>query len=354
MFQRLLQLHSVRTGARSCFLPIRSRIAASTVSIPCPWSSQHTREHSTESTDSPAAIVDRWRQEMLQREVVTHDTLVASPFNLLANTLEESAVPFQHEQFPPNGTVIPATWHHVYFPPRMPNRDLACDGYETDFFPPSPFVQRMWGGAKYTWSPNSLRVGQNVTMKTTMERTEHQQGRLGDSCFVWLNKDIENENGWSMQEQRCLVYLTRQDDRVTPSRAIPAKKTPAFSKIIHPASILLFRYSALTFNAHLIHYDHLYATGKEHHPACLVHGPLSGTMMMGLLRNHLADQGSLDEARFRSFQYRCLMPLYVGQPLKLCGRRLPATTAGIEEYELWIANHQGNLAVKGTVELATA
>ncbi|KAG0173793.1 hypothetical protein DFQ28_008128 [Apophysomyces sp. BC1034] len=283
-------------------------------------------------------LVEAWKVK-LPAEVVEHDTLVESPVNLLAHTLNE----------PIPRTIVPATWHHVYFPPRTPENALAADGYETEFCPPPPFVQRLWAGAHLTWSKaNPLKIGDSCSMNTTLERVDYYPHN--DSLFVYLNKDIMNAQGWSMREQRCLVYLTEQPTAA--NRSIQLRKKPEFSKVVVPTPIMLFRYSALTFNSHRIHYDHVYATTQENHPACLVHGPLSSTLLMNLLRSHLSDQDTLDEAAIVSFRYRCLTPLYVNQKITLCGREAVSEQPDKKSYELWIIDHQGNLAVKGTVDVA--
>ncbi|KAF7724341.1 hypothetical protein EC973_001129 [Apophysomyces ossiformis] len=285
-----------------------------------------------------ANLVEAWKAK-LPTEVVEHDVLAESPLNLLGCTLNE----------PVPRDIVPATWHHVYFPHRTPENALAADGYEAEFCPPPPFVQRLWAGAHFTWSKtNPLRIGNECSMTTTLERVDYYPHN--DSLFVYLNKDIANAQGWSMREQRCLVYLTKQPTAA--NRSIQLRKQSEFSKVVIPSPIMLFRYSALTFNSHRIHYDHLYATTQENHPACLVHGPLSSTLLLNLLRSHLADEDALDESAIVSFRYRCLSPLYVNQQITLCGREAAPHQPDRKSYEVWIIDHQGNLAVKGTVDIA--
>ncbi|KAI8141034.1 hypothetical protein BJV82DRAFT_186471 [Fennellomyces sp. T-0311] len=292
-------------------------------------------------------LINEWRSHVMQERTRTYDTITASPLNLLANTLDEPGLDFKGNKMPEKGTIVPATYHHVYFPTRIPEKDLASDGYEQVFHPPKPFDQRMWAGAELTWSKdNWLRVGDNAEMVTSVNRVEHKTGgRLGDAVMVWLDKDIYNSKGWSMREQRCLVYATSQQKH-SGSRAITMKRMPDFSQEIHPTSILLFRYSALTFNAHMIHYDQNYATKVEKHPSCLVQGPLSSTLLITLLRTQIY-RDTQQPLNLRSFQYKCLYPLYVEQPFTLCGR-----SSSNKTFDLWIVNHLGNLAVKGTAELA--
>lgn len=167
---------------------------------------------------------------------------------------------------------------------------MAEDGYEREFFPPKPFSQRMWAGASFRWSKtNPLMVGDQVTMETYLDRVEVGEGRLGESVKVWLNKEIFNQTGWSMLEQRCLVYHQQQIKPSIIQKGIRGKakkgrgyfvlfilcilvvnRKPDFSMSLVPSSILLFRYSALTFNSHKIHFDHQYATQIEKHPGKMI------------------------------------------------------------------------------------
>lgn len=139
----------------------------------------------------------------------TYDDITWSPINLLGNTLGDNEI--NSGNIPKKSTLIPPCWHHVYFPPRTLESELALDGYETEFFPPEPFSQRMWVGAKMEWgAKNPLRVGDQAHMKTILDHAELRQGRMGESAMVWINKDISNQHGWSMREQRCLVYHPKQ------------------------------------------------------------------------------------------------------------------------------------------------
>ncbi|KAG1465338.1 hypothetical protein G6F46_003751 [Rhizopus delemar] len=281
-----------------------------------------------------------WETETKKIKITTHDKITGSRLDLLANTLPSK--PFLDLKAP----LAPA-WHHVYFPPRTQEDDLAEDGYEREFFPPKPFSQRMWAGASFRWSKtNPLMVGDQVTMETYLDRVEVGEGRLGESVKVWLNKEIFNQTGWSMLEQRCLVYHQQQIKPSIIQKGIRVNRKPDFSMSLVPSSILLFRYSALTFNSHKIHFDHQYATQIEKHPACLVHGPLSGTLLLELLGKEL-----IKEEHIGSFEYKCLAPLYVNHQINLCGRKLQ-NRKGNDGYELWITNEKGYLAVKGLAMLA--
>ncbi|KAF9273874.1 hypothetical protein BGZ68_001137, partial [Mortierella alpina] len=123
-----------------------------------------------------------------------------------------------------------------------------------------------------------------------------------------------------------------------------------FSMKVLPSAILLFRYSALTFNSHRIHFDHEYANKVEDHPGCLVHGPLSATYMLENLRRHLKPGMVM-----KNFRYRALSPLYVDQPIEICAKKMsvvPTMDADVlESYEVWVENPEGGLAMSGTVEV---
>lgn len=191
-------------------------------------------------------MIDTWTDSISSQRMITHDIITASPLNLLANTLDEPTVQYKHNILPTPGTIVPATWHHIYFPPRTVESELAHDGYESEFFPPSPFTQRMWAGATLTFNHHHhhhhhttastrksrhLSVGDTVTMATYLDRCEFRpSSRLGDAVFVYLNKDIycngkdgahdddsffDNKKDWVMREQRCLVYATEQSESAT-------------------------------------------------------------------------------------------------------------------------------------------
>ncbi|KAG1461213.1 hypothetical protein G6F56_005779 [Rhizopus delemar] len=203
-------------------------------------------------------LLSDWEQETKKIEIVSRDTIRGSRLDLLSKTLFSEW----------NHKVLPPAWHHVYFPPRTRQDELADDGYERDFFPPKPFSQRMWAGASFDWNlDNPLVVNDQIEMKTKLDRVQLKEGRRGESAMVWLNKDIYNMSGWSMREQRCLVYHSEQTQETVGTNGIKMKRIPDFSMTFIPSSILLFRYSALTFNSHRIHYDHQYATEIEKHPA---------------------------------------------------------------------------------------
>ncbi|KAI1299512.1 hypothetical protein EDD11_006475 [Mortierella claussenii] len=238
--------------------------------------------------------------------------------------------------------------------------DLGQDGYEMTHAPPDPFLARMWAGGGVEQNPaNLLRVGQDMLMKTKCTAVDIKHNRSGDlMVFVSLEKWIENDYGWALTDTRTLVYMEKdrhegdkkkQDEQVKP-KIVKSRRQADFSEMIHPSAILLFRYSALTFNSHRIHYDHEYASNVEGHPGCLVHGPLTATYMLENLRKHLKPGRVI-----KNFRYRALSPLYVNQPFKICAKNMPVVPTMdaevIESYEVWVETPNGGLAMSGTVEI---
>lgn len=223
---------------------------------------------------SAASMLEQWRENIRAKKVEEVDVIGPSQFNLMGNTVND--VMYRNAHLPPPGTELPPAWHLAYFPPRVPESSLSPDGFEQDWKPPAPFTHRMWAGGELEWNPvNQLKVGDTATMVSTIRDIQFRPGgRRGDSVFVWVDKRISNDKGWALTESRCWVYVqpTHQDNNASKKQEqkqqnqpppLPAK--PDFSLTMLPTPITLFRFSALTFNSHLIHYDNTYATQVENH-----------------------------------------------------------------------------------------
>lgn len=319
------------------------------------------------SSSSAADIISAWKTSILQKPVLLErDTIRPQTLQMLSMTLSKSTPPppplsttsstsspspSPLSPFQP-GTPLPVNWHHVFFPPMIGEGDLGEDGYEMTHAPPAPFLARMWAGGGVEQNPrNLLRVGQEMLMKTKCTGVDIKQSREGKvMVFVSLEKLIENEHGLALTDTRTLVYMEKDKENPVTSKLVKPRRQADVSLDIHPTAIQLFRYSALTFNSHRIHFDHEYANKVEDHPACLVHGPLSATFMLESLRQQL-QPGQV----IKNFRYRALSPLYVDQPIKICSKKMPlipTMDADVQEsYEVWVENPQGGLAMSGTVEV---
>ncbi|CAG8514240.1 10672_t:CDS:2 [Acaulospora morrowiae] len=289
-------------------------------------------DHKHDAQANSQELISSWKSHVSNIVVTRHDTLVATPLQLLALTLNRETIVdnVSSTETPPVGTPIPPNYHLAYFLPKNFEKELASDGYGTHYSPPPPFLRRMWAGGEISLdSNNPLLVGQNVTMTTKVRNVEFKIGSSGENVFVWLDKEIHNEKGWSVRDTRCLAYMK------------DTNKIPDFEKIVLPSEVLLFRFSALTFNSHRIHYDHLYSTKVEGYPRCLVHGPLTCTLLMDLVRDNLPS----NKLHIKSFSYRALSPLYVGEEFKICGKKSDTSDMS---FEVWAENKEGGVAMRGT------
>ncbi|KAJ3161941.1 hypothetical protein HDU88_007173 [Geranomyces variabilis] len=287
---------------------------------------------------SASTSVEAWALKARQKKLVDDDTITAGHSHLLALTLDPTTPADPFTTFPP-GSAVPAGYHLALFPPRIAEPDLAPDGYDNDFSPPSPYIQRMWAGGSFSFNPgNRLRIGQQVKQTTTLDDVQIKDGPRGKAVMVWMAKLVENERGRSVLERRCLAYMPKERNPTSNPRSLQIKHKHDFERQVRPTPVTLFRYSALTFNSHRIHYDNHYAREIEGYPDCLTHGPLTSTLLMDLLERQLPE-----DKQITLFNYRALSPLMVNEPITLRGKETEPN-----QFELWALNKEGGLAMKGT------
>jgi 3-methylfumaryl-CoA hydratase len=170
---------------------------------------------------------------------------------------------------------LPPPWHWTLCLPAARQSAIGPDGHPArgGFLPPVPLPRRMWAGGRLTF-PQPLRVGESVQRRSQVMSVEHKSGRAGDLVFVLVRHEFHGAAGLCITEEHDIVY------RDMPAAATSARLTSA--------DVLLFRYSALTFNGHRIHYDRRYVTEVEGYPGLIVHGPLIATLLVDLLRRNMA------------------------------------------------------------------
>jgi 3-methylfumaryl-CoA hydratase len=194
----------------------------------------------------------------------------------------------------------------------------------------------MWAGGRFDFH-HPLSIGDEVTKTSRVLSVEPKSGRSGQLVFVTVRHELADAEGTALSEEHDIVY---REITAPPSKPPPAPDAAAFSREIRPNAVLLFRYSALTFNSHRIHYDHPYVTQVEGYPGLIVHGPLIATLLLDLLRRERPD------ARPASFAFRAVGPLFDTTPFSVCGR---PTEGG---FSLWARNPEGRLAMTAEVDLA--
>lgn len=195
----------------------------------------------------------------------------------------------------------PPGFHYVLAPPMPKQEDTGLDGAERKgiFLPPIDFPRRMWAGGVIE-SFRGLRQGSEVTRVSKLSDIRHKHGSSGELCLVSILHEISDAQGLAIRERQDLVF---RGGRGTAAPAGPAQPLRA-DWTVEGSPLLLFRFSAITFNGHRIHYD-LNHAAEEGYPGLLVQGPLQATLMLNLAAAKL---GGVPER----FEYRCLAPLYAG------------------------------------------
>ncbi|KAJ4351968.1 uncharacterized protein N0V89_007313 [Didymosphaeria variabile] len=249
---------------------------------------------------------------------VRKQLLDANQLHLLNITLGRSPT---STQAPPNGTPIPPGYHLVYFTPSILETELGLDGTDRTVNPLNPFTRRMWAGGELQWTQNEsslLRVGQEVQETTKMLSAEPKKLKSGgEMLVVGVEKTFENGKGVVLVDKRNWVF---QKGFTAPKAPPPLPETKPFpggeiTRDVEQTSTSLFRFSALTFNAHKIHYLPEWCRNVEGHRDAVVHGPLNMINMLDLWRDS-ATNGE-DGAVPASMSYRAMSPLYVGEQYRI-------------------------------------
>ncbi len=239
------------------------------------------------------------------------------------------------------GSILPALWHWILFQPVVAASATGADGHPArgGFLPPVELPRRMWAGSQLEYF-TPLKLGEEAHRLSTVESVTPKQGRQGPLVFVRVRHDISNGRGeLALREQQDIVY------RELPGKATPTltpyqpERPAAWECKIVPDPVLLFRYSALTFNAHRIHYDRNWATEEEGYPGLVVHGPLIATLLAELAALQLPEVG------FARLQFRGVSPLFDIRPFTLQG------VSEEDGVELWALNSEGALAMSMSIKL---
>jgi 3-methylfumaryl-CoA hydratase len=187
---------------------------------------------------------------------------------------------------PRHGAPLPQLWHWCAFTPTVPMRALARDGHPAlgDFLPPIDLERRMWAAGRLTFGA-PLTVGEEFSRRSTIARVQQKEGASGRMVFVTVDHEIYGTRGLALRESQDIVYLAIPDSfRPPQKRTLPEKC--AFHETQEASEVLLFRFSAITFNAHRIHFDLPYAQQVENYPGLVVHGPLQAMWLISAATRH--------------------------------------------------------------------
>lgn len=254
------------------------------------------------------------------RSETIHDQLSLNLIQRIAATFGEAA--------PQQGDPLPPLWQWCFFQPAVAESGLGGDGHPArgGFLPPADNRNRMWAGGRVEFH-QPLRVGAEAKRVSTILKVEEKAGRTGSLLFVTVQHDYLQDDQLAIREEQDIVYREPSPPKLSAGVALPEAD---WQEPVTPNPTLLFRYSAVTFNGHRIHYDWPYVTETEGYPGLVVHGPLMATL------NLRAFCRANPQARLRRFAYRGLRPLIAPHPFVAGGRIVEPGKA-----ELWTGNDDG-------------
>ena len=253
-------------------------------------------------------------QDYIGRTVHSTDFVSSHLLERLAATLDDTLA---------STDVLPPLWHWLLFQEWASPAQLGLDGHPKrgGFLPPLPeLTRRVWGGGRVEFGAR-LRLGERVLRTSVIQRIDEKNGKSGRLVVVTVRHELVGGSGLCVREEQDLVY--RETDSTVVGAAAkmgtaaatvdcPTAPPGAFSRQVLPDPVLLFRFSALTGNAHRIHYDLPYALQQEGYPGLVVHGPLQAIWLIGHLQQELAIVPT-------RFEYRAHRPAIAGRPLRLEG-----------------------------------
>jgi 3-methylfumaryl-CoA hydratase len=273
-------------------------------------------------------------KDWIGRSESAGDVIAPMPFAAMAATLDRDGTR------PAAGTPLPPLWHWFYFLPLARESEIGPDGHPKrgGFLPPVALPRRMWAGGRLRFG-EPLKVGDEARRVSTIESVEEKVGRSGSLVFVTVRHEIGVAGqAPAIVERQDIVYR----DEAKPGEAPPPRPAPAkaaWERRWVADEVFLFRYSALIFNGHRIHYDRRYVTEVERYPGLIVHGPLIATLLVELLRE------KMPRARLAGFEFRAVRPLFDGRPFFACGE-----PEG-KSIRLWARDDEGALCMEANATI---
>ncbi|HEY0236874.1 MAG TPA: MaoC family dehydratase N-terminal domain-containing protein [Afipia sp.] len=275
--------------------------------------------------------IDYLRQ-WIGRTHETSDVVTAHLAKALRATL------FQEPGDPRPGDAAPLTSHWCLAQPVVTMDELGADGHPSrgGFLPPVPLPRRMWAGGSIEFH-DSLRVGDEISRWSKITDVSLKSGSTGPLCFVSVEHTIRTSRGIAIREMQNVAY---RDATTSPTKKPASPPELPLSEHSHKLladPVLLFRYSALTFNGHRIHYDRDYVTKIEGYPGLIVHGPLQASLLIEFA--YRLNDGQMP----RAFSYRGMQPLFDGAEFSLNAAK------EADGLSLWVANGEGVPTMKASV-----
>ncbi|SKA35185.1 3-methylfumaryl-CoA hydratase [Enhydrobacter aerosaccus] len=278
-------------------------------------------------------------KKQLGRKVEDHDTVTEAPLKGMIATFD------RNEPVPKAGEPIAPGWHLCFLHSYARRAKLGEDGLpmESDVLPRMPLPRRMYAGSTFTFS-GDIRVGDALRRETEFTDVQLRSGSTGTLIVTTQTRRIFTPRGLALTETASTVF--REEVKAGSKSGVPVRD-PAptdvpWRRTIKPDAVTLFRYSALTFNPHRIHYDRTYCIEAEGYPGLVVHGPFAQQCIFDLLRD------SMPGRTIRSLAVRARAPLFDTGPFEVIGR----PTSDGNGAELWTVTPQGTIAAQATAALA--
>lgn len=273
-------------------------------------------------------------KEWIGRTEAAVDHVTVPAVHRLSATLDRD------DPMPQPGDALPIGWHSILFPRVVRHSQIGRDGHPQrgDFLPPVPLPRRMFAGKRITFHA-PLRVGDEVRRESRIDSVTPKQGRSGQMVFVTVRTDIHSPRGLAISEEQDIVYRGEPDANAPKPAPQGAPGRSVWSRAVTPDPVLLFRYSALTFNGHRIHYDHPYVTQLEGYPDLVMNGGLTTLLVFELARTHASTPLSYIASRN-------VRPLFVNRTFTVCGE----PSADNKTAKLWVVDDEGALALSAEAE----
>jgi 3-methylfumaryl-CoA hydratase len=278
-------------------------------------------------------------QQHVGRRQTATDVAAAGPANLLRLALGRPEPELKA------GDPLPPGWHGLYFLPRLAPDELRPDGtaQSAGVVPASVLPRRMFAGEQLRFH-RPIRIGDELTRETELSDIALKRGGTGALVFATVTSRISTPAGLALEEERRTVFreeIKAGERNQAPRREEPPADAP-WRRPVTPDPVLLFRFSALTFNSHRIHYDRAWATEVEGYPGLVVHGPLTSTLLIDFARDHA------DGRALAAYRTQARAPLFDTAPFELRAR--PA--AGGSGIELWAVTPEGTIAMSAQADFA--
>lgn len=283
-------------------------------------------------------IKQEWDDACLQnwvgRREVAEDTITVRLAHAFCATLDLDAGNVS------KGTPAPYGLHWCLAPAIVALKDIGPDGHPRrgGFLPPVALPRRMWAGGRLAFH-DQLRVGDRVERSSIVKSITEKSGRTGRLCFVVVEHNYSTQRGLAIAERHDIVYRGLEAPTTERSATPDLPESADISRRIDPSAVFLFRYSALTFNGHRIHFDRQYVTEAEHYPGLIVHGPLQATLLLDLTAQ--LRPGS----PLHTFSFRALKPLFDTDKFAVNGVKTGASSA-----RLWVSSQTNPLHMDAHAE----